>query len=518
MSAEKFDLQGTVVNAADGTPVRMALVKLQGEKSRSVLTGPEGRFQFDKLPLSDVTLTVQKPGYFSPQEFRPESLGVHTVHVGPELPAVELRLYPESVIYGRVTDENGRPVEGMQVRLVRLGIKNRGALPGNQSQSQEVTNEDGEYRVAGLRPGSYWVVVSPNSPSPRDFLRSGTQKSLSRHGFPTVLYPGVTDASLATPVRVGMGKQVQADLRLAKQPLYRVTGRVSGNTPDRPCLVFLTNQYDENPVGMVNMTQGVSEFVIEAVPPGSYELVAVQIGTLGRSKAGLSQVTVNRNLDNISLTLGEFTPIPVHYRWDLKRPPGSIAGSIQIAATPPIVFVKQDVILGDTERQPSVTNQSQGKEPEYELELEPGVFRVALLNQESYYVSAVTSGSVNLLLDDLIVAGGSRVEPIEVVLRDDGGSVHGTVLNDGRPAQGRVLLIPELAPRRAASVPATAKGTFELRGLGPGRYFAVALDDADDLVAGDPETLRQVQSLATIFELEPHGSATIELPLKRLQP
>jgi hypothetical protein len=96
--------------------------------------------------------------------------------------------------------------------------------------------------------------------------------------------------------------------------------------------------------------------------------------------------------------------------------------------------------------------------------------------------------------------------------------VHGIVSKDGRPEVGRILLIPEDVPQLGVSAAANSDGVFEIQGLLPGKYFAVALDGAEDLDPADVETLAKVKSRATRIDLPASGTAHVTLELKSLEP
>src|SRR5215467_11155452 len=62
---EKFTVTGSVVDAVSSEPVRKALVQLNAMPRRTAFTDSSGRFQFEGVSAGSVSLTAQKPGYFS---------------------------------------------------------------------------------------------------------------------------------------------------------------------------------------------------------------------------------------------------------------------------------------------------------------------------------------------------------------------------------------------------------------------------------------------------------------------
>src|SRR5437868_6954137 len=70
-----------------------------------------------------------------------------------------LTKHPSGVITGRVVDDAGRPMRGLDVKALALTSENgkpRLLASGNRAS----TNDRGEFRVFWLDPGKYDIVVS----------------------------------------------------------------------------------------------------------------------------------------------------------------------------------------------------------------------------------------------------------------------------------------------------------------------------------------------------------------------
>jgi hypothetical protein len=509
---DSIALRGSVVNSVDGTPVRAALVQLLGEKPRAMLTGADGTFEFDGMAAGDVAITVRKPGYFSAQEYFPESVGKQKVHLAPNLQPIELKLYPEAVIYGRLTNEEGRPLEGMTVQLLRSTAK--GEVGPHERLPSTTSSENGEYRLAKLHPGSYLISVSQMRKMNGAFPVAMFQTAKLRSGYPTSFYPGVTDRTQATPVRLTPGKKVQADLRIGSQPLYRITGSVQGVSGAGPIVVVIVGQSDVNPVAAAAVAPGLSRFVLEGVPAGSYFLGAVQEPAPGaeEQKTGISRLEVTQNVDAASIVLSEKRPIEVRFRYE-----GTQSGGIYFPPARQFAsLVRTDVPMPIELFSGALITNPRNPEEGLEISLEPGTYRAVLSEQPNQCVASVKSGASDILNEGLVVTAGAPVEPIEVFVRGDCGRVQGTVSKEAQPAMGRVLLIPENEPRRGVSTAADSDGGFQFQGLVPGKYLAVALDGADDLDRADAETLAKVKSMATEVDVQPSGAANVRLQLKSL--
>ena len=509
---ENIVLRGTVVSSVDGAPIRTALVQVLGEMPRAMLTGADGSFQFEGMGAGDAVIVARKPGYFSAQEYYPESVGEQRVHLTPNLQPLEMKLYPEAVIYGRVTNENGRALEGFTVELTRTGAKHSTGMRGNLPSA--ITNENGEFRLAELHAGSYLVNVSQKMDA--DGPIALFQASKLRTGYPTYFYPSVTDPSLATPVRLTPGKQVQADMRLTSQPLYRLSGSVLGATSGGPLVVVVVGRHDVRPVAATTILPGLTSFVLEGVPAGSYFVGAVEPpeAGVGGTKTGISEVEVAQNVDSVSIVLSEDRKIPVRFRYQFAQ----AAGNPALDSGGLVSFLRTDLPVDNELFAATLTARPDSPEEGYEVSLQPGTYHARVRVEPNRCVVSVKSGTSDVLNGDLIVTAGGSVEPIEVVLRDDCARVQGTVSKGGQPSMGRVLLIPEDGPRRGISAAANSDGVFQFQGLAPGKYLAVALDGTDDLDPEDPETLAKVKSQATPVEVQASGAASLTLELKSLEP
>jgi len=135
-------------------------------------------------------------------------------------------------------------------------------------------------------------------------------------------------------------------------------------------------------------------------------------------------------------------------------------------------------------------------------------------------VQSARSGSLNLLEQNLTVAPGSSVDPIEVVLRDDFASLEGSVTFDAENDSATVIAIPEggqpqmfgvYHPRPSPGIDAWHAAAVFATQLAPGNYKILAVDRPDDFEYGNPEVLRKYLSKAREISLVANQHAKIEL-------
>ena len=157
-------IMGRVLTADNGRPVKRARVFVNGAElpgGRGALTDDKGTFDLAELPAGRYSVTVSKTGFVSLSygQRRPLQAGTPLqLADGQQLKGVDFRLPRGSVITGHVSDEDGDPMPGANVRVMRYQYLqgDRRLTPAGTAQ----TDDKGQYRVWGLMPGDYYVSAS----------------------------------------------------------------------------------------------------------------------------------------------------------------------------------------------------------------------------------------------------------------------------------------------------------------------------------------------------------------------
>jgi hypothetical protein len=195
-------------------------------------TSGAGEFEFAGLPAGRYQLIASRVGYAT----RPfQSSGLFdlgrdlTLEDGQTLDGLDILLPRAGAIRGRVVDDAGRPVAGADVRPQ---ARHDGRLVGVQRGSQ--TNSAGEYELAGLEPGQYYVEASARQ------VRTPTRD------YDRTWYPGVGDAARAALVRVEASATTTGiDLTLEASVRRVLAGSVQdpdGNVPAGATLRYLQRE------------------------------------------------------------------------------------------------------------------------------------------------------------------------------------------------------------------------------------------------------------------------------------
>lgn len=509
---DKYTLRGTVVNSVTGEAVRGALVQIYFNGQRSVLTGPDGKFQFDGLPAGQTNITVaaRKPGFFLGDEIQPSEHGAQQATTGPDSPPMILKLIPEGVIYGRMSEEDGEPIEGAPVQLLVHRLQD-GRMVWEQKPGA-VTDEDGNFRFAGLPPGNYFLSAGP-SQNPANLPPRLSQPGAQ--GIPLVYYPAGSDLAAAAPISITPGKKTEINLALSSQPFYRLSGTISGYAPGQSVNLELRNSLGiPLPYGSrSDPASGTFRFL--GVPAGAYTLQADAPDGRGHALTATVPLTLSADLSSVHLILLPTATIPIQMRVINSRT-GAEPFAVQENYSPATV---QLLARNSGLFEPRYGSQQVGEPGAFSFELQnipSGTYRVEIFPNGPLYVESAVSGTTNLLESDLTVAPGSVPQTIEITLRDDAASLSGNVSLDNQVLSATVLAISEHASISPRIQPTDPSGGFELSMLPPGAYKILAVDHPDRLEYRNPEALKKYLTKAREVTLSPDQSAKIDLELVKV--
>jgi hypothetical protein len=520
--SEKYTVSGTVVNAVTGEPVRKALVQLYSMQQRTAFSDGDGRFQFDGILAGRVSLSAQKPGFFGDHEIR--GRGQLVIEVGPKSDSVVLKLAPEAVISGKITDATGIPLENVPLSLMSLNV--REGRRHWDSKRIANTTEDGRYRFANLPPGTYYVSTTPFTPRPETLFDSEPQR---KTGYPGVYYPGVPDFNSASPISLSAGQQTEANFTLNEVPAYNISGTISGYAPGQYANVQLCDQSGSPLPFSYQFSPDNGRIDFHGVPAGTYVLKASSQSASKQPVRGETRIHVAANTYNVQLALSPWTPIRVSVRTEsvAQSVPGiRVYSGPPSQGGPPLGVRLIPSHPGTTESYP-ILEGAPGQQTLAFPNLEPGTYSVELMPQDPWYVQSAEYGQTNLLTDDLTVLADAPPSVIQVALRNDVAILSGTVTpRSGAPAPATVVAIPERVPKASPKLgyynPPADKNAepadgFMINSLAPGDYLVFAFDHAEGVEYANPDVLQNYISQATHVTLAPGQTARVKLDLIRTE-
>ena len=507
----KYTLRGTVVNSVTSEPIRGALVQIYLHGQSSMLTGPDGKFQFDGLLSGQASVTVRKPGFFSENDFQSSMQRQGIVTIGPGSLPLVLKLIPEGTIYGRISEENGQPIEGLPIALLEQSLENGRKVWQQRFGGQ--TDEEGNFRIAELQPGNYFLSAGP-SRNPISIPSKLSQPGA--RGIPIVYYPVGSDLSAAAPISITPGKKMEINFTIPPQPLYRVSGTISGYGTSQQVNLQLRNSTGIPLPFNTRFDSAGGTFRILWVPAGTYTLHVDAPDGQGHSLTATAPLTVNAELSGVHLVLLPSVNIPIRMRVISSRTDTQRFSGQENYFPAYVQLVARNSAMVEPRYG---SRQVVGERGASSLEIQniaPGTYNVEINPNGALYVQSATSGTTNLLESDLSIAPGSSLEPIEITLRDDVATLRGTVSLNNQPQIATILAISEHASIPPRIQPTDSNGGFQLPFLPPGAYKILALDHPDRLEYGNPEALQKYLSKAREIILSPDQSAKINLELAKV--
>jgi len=523
-------IAGIVTKEPGSEPVKKVLIELIAENQAeggdyTAISGADGSFHIEGIVPGRYHMFAERTGLLEVDKHRARSDGrVLALTAGQEVKDLRIQLQAAAVVRGRVTDEDGDPLPNAQVAVLRQTF-----VSGRSRWEQagaERTNDLGEYRVAGLPAGSYYVSVSP-PPDFKSLIEAAGVAAQSREksgpdkpaptSYQTTYYPGTADRSQAAPVPLRAGDDFAADFSLTPSPSLSIRGSVV-NVPPRSSAVIMLQSRDFNLVLNGAEMHPDGSFVIRDVAPGAYTILATIENAPVPMMARQALQLVSNSVEDLRLQ-----PQPggwVHGRLRLENKGGNKVDASQI-------FLKlrsadgDDEALGEFSMGDGFSSLAHvAADGSFEWKsVAPGNYYVELVGEggSNFDVFLKSSLAGNHDVDDagISVNGGSVV--LDLVASTNGAVAEGMVTDQkGEPvANAVVVAVPE--PRLRARVEryrtteSDQSGRFALHGIQPGDYTLFAWESVDGEAYYNPEFLKTYEAQGTALRVSEGDRKTMQV-------
>jgi len=441
-------IAGTVRSAGTGAPIPRAIVTWRcGDKHLEARTAPDGRYEIATVPPGRCFGSVAKNGYATHAygARRPFDGGRPvSMEPGSRLDALDFTLSPAGVITGHLLDETGEGIPDVQVQALRRSFLTGRLelLPVGSSSSP--TDDRGEFRIANLAPGSYYVMaLAPRAQT---------------------LYPGTLVPELATRLEARAGEETAADFRVADERRVRISGMVldSRGEPVRGS-VTASSAVRFGPVaGGPIEPSGRFQLL---VPPGEY-VVTARAGTGETSESARVALGVGgADVTDLSVMTEPDVSLPGQVRRDDDNPlaPGVTLRPLRIDAREDVLFGGQAAPVGADGR--------------FALRLPRGRFLLAAYGLPAGYAIAQLRRDGHPAPDAVLdLTAPPDPRSLELVVSARLTTVDGEVVDENgeRYREATVLVFPAEAQRwplfrQVMRLERTdQEGRFSARGLPPG--------------------------------------------------
>jgi hypothetical protein len=527
MSANKDEcsIAGMVVKLAGSEPLKSASVQLQStddksRKSTTVTTDGSGQFQLKGIQPGRYRLRVMRNGYVS-QEYGQKTFSapgaVLTLGPGQDMKDLLFRLIPSAIIAGRIENEDGEPLPWAHVSALReIYSEGKRTL---MTEETVPTNDHGEYRLFGLRPGRYFVAANyrpGGHPVGTDDESEFEGMDSGREDYVRTYYPGSPDSTKAETITVKAGEEIPSmDFQLRPAAVYRVRGHVynliatGAKQPRNRVVVRLAPRnsgllYNGYRVDQNNIVQPDGTFDLPGVLPGSYILRAEWFDD-GKVHQTRQNIEVgNADVEGVQLTIAPGVAVSGHIHWD---------GNPSLEGEGLAVILRAD----DDDFAPEGYARAESDGSFTFADVPDGPRRVSVYGQaQDSYIKGVSYGGIDAMEDGFVVRPGSGAT-LDVTLSSRGARVQGGVADaDGLPAVGVwVVLVPDAKHRARLGLYKTARtdqhGQFLLHGIAPGDYKLFSWDEVEDGAWEDPEFLKPFEDKSEKVTVQEGDSNSVSI-------
>jgi len=494
---------GRVVDGVSGQRLSGVTVLISGAgitPAEKTVTDGDGQFTFRSLPAGALSIAAKRGGYIEGHfgQHRPGGAArALTLGAGERRDDVLMELFKPSAITGTVIDDAGEPVVKVAVRAYRRTFVC--GHPALTEADATMTDDRGVYRLSRLLPGEY-VVAEPlmtgssidsgetDAPMVRDGGSSASHLPPSdgkTQKFPTTYYAAGQTAPQATIITLGIGDiRRDADLILRPGKVMNISGNITMTRgASRGVQMTLVAVGEDDISGdrstATAITGEAGTFSFASIPAGQYVLRALArpAGAEPAQWAELPVALNDKDLNDVALYLRSGSTISGRFELDGPSDDTStwLTGltftlepmTTRYAGAPP-----PKVMLDASRRTFTFAN------------VLPGRYAVRVGATSDNAVKSVTSQGRDVWLSPLTV-DASDITGVVVTLTSRLTALSGTVTGSGDLSEARVLVFPQDAQGWTDFGPAaanvrllsvTAAGSYEVKGLPAGDYWAVAID------------------------------------------
>ena len=521
-------LEGSLVKLGTREPVRgrILLTKTDGSlnDSRTAVADDNGKFVIGNILPGNYRLFADGENYV-----RAEYGSAIALASGQEMRNVVVTMTPTGVIVGRVLNRSGDPLTNIYVRALKPAYRQGERSFTSVGQAQ--TNDLGEFRLYGLRPGLYFVSVAPYDP-PRiegqtyivptppclDCRGEGqAEMSLVRllatgdfidpravEGAVSlpVYFPGTTDPATARPIVLEAGTMFNAgDFIAVATRGVTVRGRII-NYLNGQMVAGASIQLDTRPraSGSVSLRSvrpdpnNPGAFEIAGLVPGSYILTS----RLGDDLAATTALEVrDRDIENLDIVL---RPL---FKVTGRLAGGNVAGLTQTR----ILFQPQ---LGGIMTPQSAVVQLDGT---FTISsVVAGDYRIAMAGApKSWYMKTARLGTTDVL-DRVVRLEGEPKSPLEVLISGNGATLDVIVRDDQQRPVPQAMVILAAAKSLALTATTDPSGRAHMEGIVPGAYKVFAPGNREgEGIWQDPDVRGLYENRGLEIRFTEGGNQNVEL-------
>lgn len=492
-------LEGAVYDAVTGVPlsdVRVAAgieIETDGQGSFVVNVDIDAE-DCGAIPNCEriVRFTAEKSGY-APLQWQA------VLGEAAQVDGIVLRLQPLGGVAGRLFGSRGEPLPGVRIVPFRFTYNEAGMRQRVNfvTGRPAVSNDLGEYRIASLPPGEYFLEFIPEPIEVRGMF------------LIPLYYPGALEHGRAEPIHISPSETTRVrDIALFAAPAHSLTLHIEDQTEEGTtgALVGLS-VYRQGSTRVPFATRRIvmNSRVVAAelrLPAGQYDVVAAMAKQIsGMASVRIDTASTEARVPLRTLSMATLTGRALTDERSGQRPVSGVRlGLFPMEPERLSILDPQDPVI--------VISQEDGSFPE--TRLRSGLYRARLLGTPSdKYVEGVFSDGGEVGTTLIFEPGAGK--DLAVTLAQAPTSIQGTVADEnGNAAKAIVSFIPEAManPINLRIVQTDPAGRFRVE-VAPGRYHVYAWSNIEGAPYYDADFLKQF--VGTVVIAEPDSSILLNL-------
>jgi hypothetical protein len=527
-------VRGFVLSAETGAPLRRALVNVRSSDGRGggmATTDAQGQFEIKELPAGRYNISALKAGFVTTSygQRRPEQPGTPLeLRDGQLADKIIVSLPRGGVISGKVLDEFGDPIAGAQVNALRFRFMNNGRRLAPSGNGQ--TDDLGNYRIYGLAPGEYYVsaglrmqgMLGMNMGPP------GTGGFSNVEGYAPTYFPGTPNAGEAQRIVVRTGRDA-TDISFALTPtrLVTVSGRAISSSGEPYVQAFIMAM----PADRFGATMGMGTLNGMTRPDGSFQLTGVAPGTYNLSlrpnDMSGRRGDATTEFANLRITVWEDDLTNVL----LVTSRGAIARGVIVSDDGSELPIKAPQVMisamaVEPEMAPMPSAQPKVNE-DLTFELvglsDSRLIRAFLNGPQDWALKAVYNHGQDVTDTPIDFTPGREYDGIEIVFTRKRTELSGSVTDDRGEIDTDATVLVFSADRErwtpmtrfVRTARPAQDGRYNLRGMPPHDYLAVAVRSVEMGQWQDPDFLESVRDQAVRVSLNEGETKVQDLKIAR---
>jgi hypothetical protein len=411
---------------------------------------------------------------------------------GQQVTGLALRMTPQSVIAGKVLDENGEPVVGAEVFAQRAGTASGSIVP-IMNAGTEKTNDIGEYRIPNLGAGDYIVGA-----------RIENQAHNATVSYVGGYHPGTTAAKDAAPIHLAAASVASgADIRIKKVAGFTVRGNImdGDGPPNVSGVVPRLASADQTGYGAAARPGPDGSFEFDGVPTGTYNLYASRPDIRGMGAADIAvsaATTVEVRGGDVEGVLLRMKPsVELHGTVTFGSP--CYAAGTTVTLAPSRSSYPLGVPGGEVSSDSTFTF---GNVP-------PGVYYFLFSDGGRCYVKSLSYRGQPASPDALSIDASGTLEialtPFTSVLTVE------VVGQDGKPLPRAQVHVTDMDDSPLAGAITLDTGQTRIAYLRPGTYRVYAFEMVQTIRTPNLDYLKAFENRANTVTLGATGTATVQV-------